>query len=104
MYNIESLNEQNVPPIMFEGRNNGSPPSYIIMNIADNATPGEYEIPIEFTYTDGEKWYQDEKKLTIHVNNPVEENRQILAIFVALIGIIFALFKAKISFPFKFHA
>lgn len=86
MYNNETLNEQNVPPIMLEGRNNGSAPSYIIMNLADNATPGDYEIPIVFTYTDGEKWYQDKKQITIHVNNPIEENRFWLVIALTLLG------------------
>lgn len=85
------------PPIMseerYEGQHQGykgKPPIYLMMNIADNATPGDRGVNLVFTYTDGIKWYQDKEKITIHVNNPLEENRQILLIILAILAFSFS--------------
>lgn len=80
--------EFQTPLIMSERKIFEKPPIYLSMNIAKNATPGDREVEIVFTYTDGIKWYQDKEKITIHVNNQVEENRQTLFILLALIGIL----------------
>jgi hypothetical protein len=86
----KTFGEYEAPIIMSERENDGLPPIYIVMNVADkhNVTFGDHAVPLIFTYTDGIKWYQDEKILTIHVNNPVEENRQILTILSTAVAII----------------
>lgn len=62
-------------------------PMYIIINTARNAVPGDHIIELVFTYTDGTKWYQDKEMISVHVNNPVEENRTYLLIILALFSV-----------------
>lgn len=86
--NIQSLdNEFGASPILTE-LYNPSAPIYLKLNISKNAPYGDTDILLVFTYTDGVRWYQNEKAITVHVNNPVEENRQILFVVSAILGII----------------
>ena len=88
--NLVSCNfmyENNTLRLMSEAKNNGVPPIYLTLNVAKNATPGDRDVGLFFIYTDGIKWYQDREKITIHVNNPVEENRTHLLIILAFLAV-----------------
>lgn len=64
------------PPLLFEGVS------------SENAFRGDNRIKIIFRYSDGKEWYSSKEEITIHVNNPIEENRQIFFIASAILGII----------------
>lgn len=85
----ETFEENIAPLIMSERRIFEKPPIYISMNIAKEATPGDREVYLVFTYTDGIKWYQDKEEIMIHVNNPIEENRIVLLIILAILAFSF---------------
>lgn len=63
-------------------------PIKIKINTSTHAPSGDNVINLILTYTDGEKWYQDKEKIAIHINNPIEENRQLLVIISTIVGII----------------
>ena len=77
------------PMLLSERDNSDFAPIHIKMNIAENAPHGDQYIYLVFTYTDGTKWYQDKEKIKIHVNNPVEENRKLLFVILAVLAFAF---------------
>lgn len=82
------------PVIMAEtehGRGNETerkPPIYMVLNTAKNASPGDHKIEIVLTYSDGSGWYQDTKEILIHITNPIEQNRYLVTILIAFLGLI----------------
>ncbi len=65
----------------------------ILINIttSKNAPEGDHNIDLFLTYSDGKKWYQDSKEILIHVNNPVEEKRQVLFIILTIFGLLISI-------------
>jgi hypothetical protein len=78
-----SFNETTVPPISLR------------FNTNKNAPPGDYIIELIFTYSDGNsngsKWYQDDRQVLLHVNNPIEQNRSLIALLIGIITFFFPL-------------
>lgn len=63
------------------------PPISYRLNIAENAPPGDHIIEFIFTYSDGSKWYQDGRQVLLHVNNPIEQYRYLVAILIGIVGL-----------------
>ncbi len=96
--NIQSPNNTfDAPPILTE-LYNPSAPIYLKLNISKNAPYGDTDILLVFTYTNGTKWYQDKEKITVHVNNPIEENRQILVIISTILVILLTVISVEDKF------
>jgi hypothetical protein len=66
-------------------------PISVTIYTSKNAPEGDNKIDLVLTYSDGKKWYQDSKEILIHVNNPVEEQRQVLFIILTIFGLLISI-------------
>lgn len=96
LYYTQFTNSENcysvpiISEVYFPINNISEAPIKIRINTSIHAPSGDNVINLILTYSDGEKWYQDKEKIAIHINNPIEENRQLLFIILTIIGIIIA--------------
>lgn len=86
---IQNFSEQEPrPPMVMELNTLSSKPILRMKESGEYCQPGDYTIGITLTYGDDEMVYQDQKEVTIHVNDIVERNRtKLRAIAIILAGL-----------------
>lgn len=83
-------NDFHIPKMKIEEPNqNYVSPIFLNLNISKNAPPGDHVLDIIFTYGDGLNFYQNEKQILLHINNPIERYRHIVIILITIIVFLF---------------
>lgn len=65
----------------------GHPPILFNAKSKEKIKPGDYTINVIFHYSDGNEWYQNKESIRVHVNNPIEENRNDLFFILAILAL-----------------
>ena len=67
--NQKSIDSEEMLPLRIEVGQGDKPPIQLTLPIGENATPGDYTIPVTFTYKGKGKLKQSRTEINLHINN-----------------------------------
>jgi hypothetical protein len=76
-----------MPPLKTEVSNDNKPPIQIELPISTSANPGDYTIPVTFTYEGDGELRQSQTAVDIHVNNFRQKHNRSVAIAGMIVGV-----------------
>jgi len=83
---VTGIDGSSMPPVKTEVGKGEDPPIQLNLHISREATPGNYTIPITFTYKGEEGLRQSQDAVDVHVNNFREKHNRGVAIAGMTVG------------------